>query len=239
MIAILAPGVFGALAERPRSGGHSSRGPVSAARMSQSESQPDGAAVEVLDGSDVNSKLKMLMLRYQQADPDAVDELVRTVNPVLSRFLFALTPHSQLVEDLLQDCWLRVHKARQSYHPGEPVMPWIIAIARHTRVDQYRKWKRSSGRESSLDVLVNHPTSDPRESSEDRLRASGILNALEGLPDGQREVLMMLKLGGMSVEDVALATNSTSAAVKQKAYRAYQAVRQSLGLHEVRGGESK
>ena len=62
MIAILAPGGFGALAERPRSGGHSSRGPVSAARMSQLESQPDGAAVELLDGSDANSKLKMLML---------------------------------------------------------------------------------------------------------------------------------------------------------------------------------
>jgi len=45
-------------------------------------------------------------------------------------------------------------------------------------------------------------------------------------------------VGGMSVEEVARATGSSSAAVKQKAYRAYQAVRLALGLKQEQGEES-
>ncbi|MBM3759426.1 MAG: hypothetical protein FJW36_04180 [Acidobacteria bacterium] len=50
------------------------------------------------------------------------------------------------------------------------------------------------------------------------------------LLDSQREVVVMLKVTGMSVQEVALATGSTPAAVKQKAYRAYQTIRNAMGI---------
>jgi len=52
---------------------------------------------------------------------------------------------------------------------------------------------------------------------------------LAGLPASQREVLVMLKVSGMSIEEVALATASTAGSVKQKAHRAYVKLRQLLG----------
>ncbi|MBI4907258.1 MAG: RNA polymerase sigma factor [Acidobacteria bacterium] len=197
-------------------------------------------------GPDINSDSRMalsemllhLMRRYQQADAAAADELVARVNPILARYYYALTGNPRIVEDLLQDCWLRIHRARQSYRPGDPVLPWILAIARHTRVDQYRRWKRSSGRESSIDAMAQHPSSDPRSTMETRLEANSILAVMERIPESQREILMMLKVSGMSVEEVARATGSSSAAVKQKAYRAYQAVRRALGLKQEQGEES-
>jgi RNA polymerase sigma-70 factor (ECF subfamily) len=45
------------------------------------------------------------------------------------------------------------------------------------------------------------------------------------LPEGQREVITMLKAGGLTLEEVARATSSTVGAVKQKAHRAYQKLR--------------
>jgi len=51
---------------------------------------------------------------------------------------------------------------------------------------------------------------------------------LAKLPDGQREVIMMLKVSGMSLSEVARATSSTPGAVKQKAHRAYTALRRAL-----------
>ncbi len=179
---------------------------------------------------ELSALLASLMERYQAADPEAADALVRLVNPILARFYYALTHNSRQVEDLLQECWLRIHRARQSYRPPEPVLPWILAIARHTRVDQFRHWQRSSSKESTLDHLADPPSSDPRAQIENRLQANAILQVMQSLPEAQREVLMMLKMGGMSVEEVARATGSSSAAVKQKAYRAYQAVRQALGI---------
>jgi RNA polymerase sigma-70 factor (ECF subfamily) len=48
------------------------------------------------------------------------------------------------------------------------------------------------------------------------------------LPDAQREVITMLKVGGLSLEEVACATSSTVGAVKQKAHRAYERLRKML-----------
>ena len=171
-----------------------------------------------------------LMKRYQDADASAADELFRQVNPVLARYYYSLVNQPGQVEDLLQECWLRVHRARQSYRPGEPVLPWILAIARHTRVDQFRRWQRSSGRESSIDLMTQHPSMDPRKAMDSRFRADAVMQAMETLPEGQREVLIMLKVTGMTAAEVARVTGSTAAAVKQKAFRAYQAIRQALKM---------
>lgn len=199
------------------------------------ESPQAGGEIKADSQAALPEALSHLMRRYQQADAAAADELVALVNPILARFYYALSGNPRIVEDLLQECWLRIHRARQSYRPGDPVLPWILAIARHTRVDQYRRWKRSAGRESSIDAMPVHPASDPRSAMETRLEANSILAVMEGIPEAQREVLMMLKVSGMSVEEVARATGSSAAAVKQRAFRAYQAVRKALGLRQEQG----
>ena len=57
------------------------------------------------------------------------------------------------------------------------------------------------------------------------------------LPDAQREVLTMLKVGGLSLEEVAGATSSSAGAVKQKAHRGYDRLRKLLrGYAEAAGG---
>lgn len=205
--------------------------------MSDSEMMQNSLAKGAESQRAFSEELASLMRRYQEADPEAAAELISAVNPILARYYYAMTGNSRLVEDLLQECWLRIHRARQSYRPGEPVLPWVLAIARHTRVDQYRKWQRSSGRESSIDAMAQHPSSDPRPMMENRIQANAILAAMQTIPESQREVLMMLKVIGMSVEEVARATGSSAGAVKQKAYRAYQAVRRYLGLNHDPGEE--
>lgn len=196
----------------------------------------DRAARESRDGNaavDAQARrLMQLMECYQMGDAAAVEELVALANPILSRFYYSLTGDAALLDDLLQECWLRIHRARHSYRPGEPVLPWLFAIARHTRIDSYRKWRRTSGRESSLDSIAEPQSSDAEARIHTRIEAQGIVNLMEALPAGQREVLTLLKIGGMSVEEVAKATGATVPAVKQKAYRAYQAIRRALGAAE-------
>ena len=170
--------------------------------------------------------LQKLMLRYQSGESAAADELIGLANPILVRYLYATSGSSLHLDDLLQECWLRIHKARGSYRPGDPVLPWMMAIARHTRVDQYRKWQRTHGREVEY---LGSATSHPAATVPDTLRPDAIRNAIHSLPDSQREVVVMLKLTGMTAQEVALATESTVGAVKQKAYRAYQTIRQTLG----------
>jgi Sigma-70 region 2 len=61
-------------------------------------------------------------------------------------------------EDMLQDVWLRVHHVRHTYRPSEPLLPWVYAIARRVRVDNYRKRQRIASREIAAVVLPEAPT---------------------------------------------------------------------------------
>lgn len=166
------------------------------------------------------------MTRYQRADPDALDELVRRISPPLLRYFGGSRIGRNDAEDLLQDCWMKIHRSRHTYRASEPLMPWIYAIARHTRLDAYRKQRRVESRE----VLVANvpegrhpmlPEAPREEDSFDRLIAS--------LPDSQREVIVMLKVSEMTLEEVAKATSSTVGSVKQKAHRAYETLRRAWG----------
>ena len=163
------------------------------------------------------------MHRYQQGDPDAPGALIAAISPGLLRFFRSQAASREQADDLLQDTWLRIHRVRHTYRPGEAVLPWIYAIARRARVDGYRRSKRITMHETAMEVLPEPPTPvEPR----------GTLPAFEtlvaGLPDAQREVITMLKVGGLSLEEVARATSSTVGAVKQKAHRAYERLRELL-----------
>lgn len=181
------------------------------------------------DRESLSLVLESLMSGYQQADEDAARALIEKVSPLLLRYFWAHTSQRRFADDLLQDTWMRVHKARHTYRRGEPVLPWIFAIARHVGLDNYRRARRVEIRETQVDVLP-----ETAASSSGVLRDVPDMNAiLAELPASQREVIVMLKVSGMTIDEVARATSSSAGSVKQKAHRAYCKLR-SLLTSEVR-----
>ncbi len=169
--------------------------------------------------------LQELMEGYQQADADATTELVHRLSPMLLRFLSGPLQTRPHADDMLQECWLRVHRARASYRPGSPVLPWVFAIARHTRIDVYRRRSRIERREfASDDLEATTAASVPAPDAAD----GDIWRLVARLPQSQQEVVRMLKVTGMSLEEVAGATGTTVGSVKQKAHRAYRKLREML-----------
>jgi RNA polymerase sigma-70 factor, ECF subfamily len=170
-------------------------------------------------------ELKILMTQYQNANVTSLEELIRRVSPLLIRYFGAANVGRNDPEDLLQDCWLRLHRSRHTYRASEPFLPWMYAIARHTRLDAYRKRRRREARE----VLVeNLPDIAAQEVANPRHDQESWAQLVAGLPESQREVIVMLKVAGMSLQEVANATSSTVGAVKQKAHRAYLNLREAL-----------
>jgi RNA polymerase sigma-70 factor (ECF subfamily) len=170
------------------------------------------------------------MERYQQADPEAPAALVVALSPGLLRFFKSQAVTWEQADDLLQETWLRIHRARHTYRPGEPVLPWIYAIARRVRVDGYRRTRRLAAHETAMDILPERPPLiDPRHSLPE------FETLIAALPAAQREVLAMLKVGGLTLEEVAGATSSTVGAVKQRAHRAYERLRKLLRVR-LEGG---
>ena len=170
-------------------------------------------------------ELRGLMVRYQGGDSDAVEELVRSLSPLLWRFF--TSPHASRsdTEDLLQDCWVRIHRSRHTYRPADPLLPWIFAIARHTRLDGYRRRRRREYRET---LVAKPPEVVVRSDHRALPDTTRFAHLLEKLPDSQREVVLMLKVSDMSLEEVARATSSTVGAIRQKAHRAYARLREII-----------
>ena len=168
--------------------------------------------------------LEALLAGYQQADAQATTELIARLSPDLLRFFLAQEATRAEAEDLLQNTWLRIHKARHTYRAGAPVLPWVFAIAKHVRVDGYRRHRRLRQHEIATESL---PEGLPPQESACR-EAPTFEALIAELPESQREVLTMLKVNGLSLDEVARATSSSVGAVKQKASRAYAKIRATL-----------
>lgn len=163
------------------------------------------------------------MQRYQRADAAAGAALVDALSQQFFQFFLAQVRNRADAEDLLQDLWLRIHNARATYRPGEPVLPWLYAIAHRVRIDQYRKRKRVSQHEVLDEGLLQSAPAEKQKSH------TNVMEMLKQLPDSQRELLVMLKVSGLTLEEAARATGSTVGAVKQKAHRGYEKLRSLLG----------
>jgi RNA polymerase sigma-70 factor, ECF subfamily len=171
-----------------------------------------------------DSNLEMLMARYQSGDFAAASALVDRIGPQLHHFFVVLSVSRADADDLLQETWLRIHKVRHTYRPGEPVLPWFYAIARHVRVDHYRKAIRTAARERRLEEISALAATNPTVSKPENV----LETLLAPLSESQREIIEMLKVAGMSLEEVARATSSSVGSVKQKVHRAYKKLRERM-----------
>ena len=181
-----------------------------------------------------DSNIETLMARYQKGDFAAATALIDRISPQLQRFFIAQSGSRADADDLLQETWLRIHKVRHTYRPGEPALPWFYAIARHVRVDHYRKSVRTSVGVRKLEAMSKEATTVRGESE----HAHSLEALLAPLSESQREVIEMLKVAGMSLEEVARATSSSVGSVKQKVHRAYEKLRETISATGIRKGQS-
>ncbi len=189
-----------------------------ATTLPKGETRPDGPEDELRDH----------MVRYQAGNGADAEELIQRLSPSLfGYFINQHVPYSD-AEDLLQECWMRIHRSRHTYDASEPLLPWIFAIARHTWLDGDRRRNRRATREvlvAALPEQASHVTADASKGPD-------VLQLLDQLPPSQREVVLLLKVSGMSLEEVAYATSSSAGAIKQKAHRAYARLRELLARGE-------
>jgi RNA polymerase sigma-70 factor (ECF subfamily) len=156
------------------------------------------------------------------------------------RFLGRLCRDQAQAEDLTQETFLRIHRARGLYRPGAAVLPWAYTIARRLFLDAVRARKaeplRTAGsagasvHETEADVVANLPAEAPTAEQllADRQLAVAIDEALARLPERQAVAFRLLKSEGLSVAETAAVMGTTQGAVKLRAHRAYEALRALL-----------
>ncbi|HSP97483.1 MAG TPA: RNA polymerase sigma factor [Candidatus Dormibacteraeota bacterium] len=174
------------------------------------------------------------MERYANGDNAAFAELYDAIAPRLLGFLRKATRDGAAAEDLVQQTFLQIHRARGSFIPGAPVMPWALAIARRLMIDSARRQRVELG------LFVHAPVDDDRMMSAPTAMAAAddVLDArrlerrvqqrLDALPETQRTAYQLVKQEGLSLKGAAELLGTSVMAVKLRTHRAYQALRAVL-----------
>jgi RNA polymerase sigma-70 factor (ECF subfamily) len=179
---------------------------------------------------------KELMARYCDGDARAFRELHALVAPKLYGYLVKMSRQRALADDLLQQTFLKVHRARAAYVRGADPIPWLYAIAHRTFIDEVRRRKRAKvgvGDTDDLPEIAADLTGEPAD-RKDEPRAdpellAATLDALAELPEQQRQAVVLTKLDGNSVALAAEIAGTTPGAMKVRAHRGYEALRRLLG----------
>lgn len=178
------------------------------------------------------AELSRAMDRYAEGDASAFALLHRGLAPRLRAFLTRLVGDTATADDLLQETFFRMHRARGSFQVGAPVVPWAYAIARNVSLDHAR-----ASRSRRTERLPSDPGLEPSdhgvasgESAAIAQQAASIVQrVLAGLPPAQREAFILIRYEGFRVQDAAELLGTTPTAVKLRAFRAYEALRAALG----------
>jgi RNA polymerase sigma-70 factor (ECF subfamily) len=176
--------------------------------------------------------LRILMAEYQAGSVEAFDRLHDALAPALKAYLTSLTRDATRADDLLQETFLQMHRARASHTPGEAVRPWVFAIAKRVFLMHVRGAKRRERHERHElhQPLAPDAASAPTPSAPaDRLHARrSIESALRQTPPDGRRAFLMHHLFGFSFKEIAEKLGIKPGAAKIRSSRAASFMRSLL-----------
>jgi len=168
------------------------------------------------------------MARAQDGDREAYRKLLEGVTPYLRSLAFRCFKQPTDLEDVVQDILLTIHMLRHAYDPGRPFGPWLLAIANRRIIDRLRRDTRRRARE--VELSVEHETFADLETNlhKDTLDEAALSQAIDKLPQDQRQTITMLKLNEMSLKEAAAASGRSIPALKVATHRAIKSLRRLL-----------
>ncbi|MGK3997165.1 RNA polymerase sigma factor [Sorangium sp. So ce1024] len=177
--------------------------------------------------------LDEIMRRYALGEEDVFDRLYALLAPRLYRFCLRLTGCAPEADDLFQESFLRIHRARASYMAGSSVYPWAFAIARSLHLDRLRYRRRHPEEVAPTgDPVVHGPSSDHTSCPEAEVGAHELLRVvtleLSKMSELSRVAYLLLKEEGLNVSEAAAVLGTSTDVVKQRAHRAYNQIRAAL-----------
>lgn len=176
------------------------------------------------------------MLRLQAGDDHAFDHLLGKYRAPVVHFVYRMVHEPALAEELAQEVFLRVFRARRNYRPRAKFTTWLFRIATNVALNALRDGRMRRWGETSIDAEDAGPQvaqlSAPGPTAEQRLleaeRARQIRAAVESLPEKQRLAVLLHKYQDLDYAEIAPILGCSESALKSLLFRAYEALRVKL-----------
>jgi RNA polymerase sigma-70 factor, ECF subfamily len=184
-----------------------------------------------------------LMLDVKSGDDSSFELLLRKYRTPVVNFLYRMVRDAAAAEDLAQEVFLRVYRARGQYLPTAKFTTWMFRIATNLAFNALR-----DGRYRQMEVSIDHSAVDRFGDAESeppaleiadrqpsielelirRDRAELIRRAVESLPEKQRAAVLLHKYQEMDYDEIARVLGCSESALKSLLFRAYETLRAEL-----------
>lgn len=166
------------------------------------------------------------MRMAQAGDEAAYARLLKALVPAIRITVRYRIYDEVLVDDVIQETLMTVHRLRHTYDPSLPMRPWLNAIAHARSIDALRKRGRSSGREVFDEAALDQAIDPNAGRAADKFMVDQeVGRLLETLPARQRAVVELVKLREMSLDEAAVESRTSVSAIKALLHRAIENLR--------------
>lgn len=185
-----------------------------------------------------------LMVAFQKGDIAAFEQLLGKYHRAIVNFIYKIVNNAAEAEELTQDVFLKIYRARESYEPLAPFAAWIYRIAANVSLKAVEKkrflhfgFRQNADRDgfSGTEELIP----DQRPNAERLLVESEtgriVRAAVRSLPKNEKLALILRRYEGLSYRDIALVMNCTEAAVKTYIHRGKLRVRDRILPYLTKG----
>ena len=186
-----------------------------------------------------------LMLGVKAGDDASFELLLEKYRAPLVHFLFRMVRDAATAEDLAQEVFLRVYRARKKYAPSAKFTTWLFRIATNLALNAIRDSRNEklgisiddpagaggaagddAGERPRMDVADKQPGMVERMMERDR--AAMIKRAILALPAKQRAAVLLHKYHDLDYDEIARVLDCSESALKSLLFRAYETLRVEL-----------
>jgi RNA polymerase sigma-70 factor, ECF subfamily len=191
-----------------------------------------------MDTSNTDALDRADMARLVGGHDAALNDLMGRHAPVVFHFLCRMLGNEDDANDLAQDTFVRVYRARESYKPEQRFSTWLFTIAANLARNQLR-WRsrhssvsldaESDATEQTLGDTLPDTAANPQQATDSAERAATVRAAVQALPDDMRDAIILCEWEDLTVTEAAGVLQSTPKAIESRLYRARNLLRERLG----------
>ena len=171
---------------------------------------------------------------------DGFEELVRRYQRPISAYVYRMVGNYEVALDLTQEVFIKVYKSLARYRPEFKFSTWIYKIAHNAAVDHLRRHAVReqalvSGDSDQREIPIDSGRLTPEQESEKKERRAEIEAVVQKLPAPYKELILLRHSHDMSYDEIADVTGLPLGTVKNRIFRAREAMRELLVARGITG----
>lgn len=171
-----------------------------------------------------------LVARAQSGDRNAYGELVRRHHTGVINVIYRMCGDVELAQDTAQEAFIQAWLHLPSFRPGTSLRNWLYRIAVNAAIDALRREARISGLDIET-LPIPDPQAGPEAALLQKERQVTVQQAVLGLTEASRSVLVLREYGGLSYQEIAATLNIPLGTVMSRLNYARRQLKQSLQPH--------